>query len=448
MKPHFPSQILRLFFITVLLAVLAGAALPVPKTYGASITVNSTTDAVDANPGNGVCATAGDVCTLRAAVQEANALAGDDTIVLPAGTYTLTIAGQGEDSAATGDLDITSGALTIIGAGAGSTIVEGGTSQALGVDRVFHITGAFTVNISGVTIRNGRGPGNGQGGGIYNMGRLTVTNSTFSGNGVDGYGFGAGISNAGTLTVTNSTFSGNQASEGPGINNGANATLTITGSTFSNNGGAYGGGIAIDSLGTVAITSSTFSSNTVTIWGGGISNGATLTVTNSTFSGNKAGSGGGIYNSGTTTLRNTIVANSTGGGDCAIGGGTVSNGGNNIVEDNTCGFTGGSDPNLGSLADNGGPTQTHALQSPSPAINTANPAYCPTTDQRGYSRPDTCDIGSYEYNGSPTAVTFSSFTARTDADGNVLVVPGLALTGVIGVLAAGAMWWLRRARRA
>src|SRR6185369_5960639 len=71
-----------------------------------TFTVNSITDAVDANPGNGVCATAAGQCTLRAAIQEANASRGADTITLPAGTYTLTIAGRNEDAAAMGDLDI------------------------------------------------------------------------------------------------------------------------------------------------------------------------------------------------------------------------------------------------------------------------------------------------------------------------------------------------------
>jgi CSLREA domain-containing protein len=92
-------------------------------TAASTFTVNSTADVVDANPGNGLCDTGNLVgsdpeCTLRAAVQEANALAGTDTINLPAGTYTLTIGGTGEDVAATGDLDITAD-VTITGAGSG-----------------------------------------------------------------------------------------------------------------------------------------------------------------------------------------------------------------------------------------------------------------------------------------------------------------------------------------
>src|ERR1041384_5219381 len=89
---------------------------------GATFTVDSTTDAVDANPGDGHCATAAAQCTLRAAVQEANATAGTNTIMLPAGTYRLKLAGAVEDAAATGDLDL-HGNVSIIGAGPATTIV-------------------------------------------------------------------------------------------------------------------------------------------------------------------------------------------------------------------------------------------------------------------------------------------------------------------------------------
>src|SRR5207247_6634498 len=84
---------------------VAALLLAVAPAAAATFTVNDTTDAVDAAPGDGKCATAGATCTLRAAIQEANAHAGADTIMVPAGTYLLRIAGQGEDVAATGDLD-------------------------------------------------------------------------------------------------------------------------------------------------------------------------------------------------------------------------------------------------------------------------------------------------------------------------------------------------------
>ena len=87
------------------------------------LTVTSTADAVDARPGDGVCATKTGTCTLRAAVQEANALVGPDAIVLQSGVYKLTIEGLNEDAAATGDLDITD-ALTIKGMGAPDTRID------------------------------------------------------------------------------------------------------------------------------------------------------------------------------------------------------------------------------------------------------------------------------------------------------------------------------------
>ena len=158
---------------------------------------------------------------------------------------------------------------------------------------------------------------------------------------------------------------------------------------------------------------STFSGNSVSATGGGIGNiGGTLTVTHSTFSGNSASEGGGIYNGvdpdtetiGTLTLANTILANSPSGGDCVNNGGTLTPAGVNLVEDGSCGastdpthfLTG--DPQLGPLAPNGGPTQTHALLVGSPAIDAADNSFCLDTDQRGVARPQgtACDIGAYE----------------------------------------------------
>jgi hypothetical protein len=125
------------------------------------------------------------------------------------------------------------------------------------------------------------------------------------------------------------------------------------------------------------------------------------------FSGNSAtSSGGGIYNAlGTTTVYNTIVANSTAGRNCS---GTITNGGNNIDDETTCGWgsSNGSmsstNPLLGVLTNNGGPTQTMALLAGSPAIDGVvynAPNGCPATDQRGLVRPigPRCDIGVYEY---------------------------------------------------
>src|SRR5579859_2226311 len=148
-------------------ALARGAATPAGLTF----MVNSPGDLDDANPGDGVCATAGGVCTLRAALQEANADPGADTIQLQANTTYLpnhTESGLGF----TADLVI-SNSLTLLGAGPDSTIIDG--SGVVG-HRVLYITG--TVVISGVTIAHGSEATNlSWGGGIYNTGELTLVNT-------------------------------------------------------------------------------------------------------------------------------------------------------------------------------------------------------------------------------------------------------------------------------
>jgi CSLREA domain-containing protein len=126
-----PGLLARWWRVGMIIIMLLSAALPTATpAFAANLTVDSTTDAVDSNPGNGSCATAGGFCSLRAAIQEANALAGADTITLPAGTYTLTITGTAEDLAATGDLDITE-AVVISGASVATTIIQAGRQWQL-----------------------------------------------------------------------------------------------------------------------------------------------------------------------------------------------------------------------------------------------------------------------------------------------------------------------------
>jgi len=326
------------------------------------ITVNATIDGVDANPGDTVCQTvnAGE-CTLRAAIMEANALAGPDDVVVPAGTYVLTIAGQGEDAAVTGDLDIT-GDLSIMGAGPATTIVDGGA-----LDTVFHILSGNTVEISGVTIRNGSGSGLG-GGGISNSG-----NTNTGGGGIRTIGKDT------VLTLIDSTVSDNStgASGGGifsigglvnGIRVGSFVTLnnsTVSGNTITGNAGC--GGIA-NLAGTLTLTNSTVSGNTTAAQGGGIYNWVegTTTLTNSTISGNTAATHGGgiVIESGTVTFKNTIVAGNHHGGsvvpnDCT---GTLTSQGHNLIEavssctiiGDTTGNITGQDALLGPLQDNGG----------------------------------------------------------------------------------------------
>jgi hypothetical protein len=257
------------------------------------------------------------------------------------------------------------------------------------------------------------------GGGIYNTGALTISNSTISGNIVKGQvvGSGGGILNLGTLTVNNSTISGNGASGGSagfggGISNGG--PLTINDSTISGNFakgmGSSGGGIL--NLGTLTVNNSTISGNGARC-GSGIYNAyhvKTLTISNSTISRNgDAGLCGVIYNGGTSILQNTLVANK-GVRNC---GGTITSNGYNLSSDDSCNFNGtgdlnNTDPKLGQLGNYGGPTQTILLLSGSPAIDAGNPSGCTDgnghllkTDQRGKPRPDRedtggCDMGAYE----------------------------------------------------
>ena len=314
----------------------------------AGFTVNTTLDTVDVNPGDGVAADASGNTSLRAAIMEANALAGPDVVTLPAGNYTLGIAGANEDLAATGDLDVLED-LTINGAGETQT-----TINAASLDRAFHVLGAVVqatpeFTISGVTITNGFAPGvAGRGGGILGFrGIVNVQESTISGNRTgDGGTFGAAgggiyVSLA-TLTVTDSTIFSNS---------------TGTGSVF----GGFGGGIGAN-VATVTITGSDISFNRTgdgsssTRAGGGagidFQNGnpglTTLTISDSTIFGNTTGTntrgvGGGIRTGGKTDLflQDSQVSQNTGynGGGIILDNGTAQLISNTTISGNTA--TGG-----------------------------------------------------------------------------------------------------------
>ena len=295
--------------------------------------------------------------------------------------------------------------------------------------------------------------GSGRGGGIKNIGTMTVTNSTVSGNTASADSGGGGILNQGALTLTNSTVRSNKASIGGGIYN-ILGTLTLTDSTVSGNTASADSGGGIYNSSTVTLANSTVSGNTASGNGGGIfnSSGSTLTLANSTVAANVAetGSGGGIRNvDATAKLVNTIVAGNTSssGPDCS---GNNTSLGYNLIGDTTgCIFAAASgdlqnlDPKLSPLADNGGPTQTHALFPGSPAIDAGNPATpgsggnaCPATDQRGVARPQgaRCDIGAFELDpNAPKTITVTK-TGDTDA---TCIATGCSLREAIKAAVSG-----------
>ena len=322
---------------------------PIGRTTGAiaaDFTVNTTTDAVDAVAGDGLCASPAGECTLRAAVQEANALPGTDGIALPAGIYALAISGAGEDASTSGDLDVTSD-LAITGVAAGSTIVD-----AAALDRVFSVRSGATVAISDLTIRNGAESGSAGGGGIaIQSGALTLQRSTVTGNTTTGLGGGigslgsvtlvdsavtanrsdagaGGIASTGPVSLTRTTVSDNVSEAGPGgVACCGSGDVTVVDSMITGNtgGGIGGGGGGISLVATTAtVTNTTVSGNSIGTEGGGIFvlDGATATVLNSTVADNTAGAdGGGIWSSGTTTINSSVISGNSANPEIGLGGG-------------------------------------------------------------------------------------------------------------------------------
>jgi CSLREA domain-containing protein len=473
-----------------------------------------------ADTNDGICS--GADCSLREAVLMSNTCAGTQTVSIPAGTYVLTIAGAGEDAAATGDLDILDNAAIL---GTGNPVIDGGN-----LDRVFQVFPAATVDMTGLIIQNGREQ---HGAGIDNQGILRIHTSTIRHNaavlapGALPFADGGGILSElnGALTLEDSEVSANTADQGGGImveangitapffeltrtavsNNSATASggglwldnqvhstltraqvlnnnagdrgdgiynasiLALNQSVVKdNNGGINGGGIYNEPAGDITARDTLFENN-IARFGGGIYNkgparfyqsafvgnqaergqggavynfdpDAFLTIENTTLSGNLAGlGGGGIRNdggnfqikfatialndsqgingsgSGEMLIRNSILADNTG-GNCA--GSLPSSVGFNIDSGGSCGFIDPSDlvstaPLLMPLAMNGGLTPTHALGAASPAIDSSDPDRCDGTDQRGIARPQgpNCDRGAFEFEGTPAPRATSTSTA-------------------------------------
>jgi CSLREA domain-containing protein len=523
-----PGRLTARLYICLLLSLF----FVVPIT--AQATTYNVTKTADTNDG-----TCDADCSLREAVVAASAVSGDDTINVPAGTYTLS----------SGQMQGNNGIITLVGAGSGSTIIDGNSSGrifealwssagfnfqdirlqngnisnvggcvkitnnnitvtrsifdnctgtrggAIFSDQVITVTiedstfsnntannssgsggGAIeakAVTVTGSTFSGNQATGAGaRGGAIYSPTTISVTNSSFSNNQLTTGGHGGAIYALQTTTITSSTFDTNSTASGEGgaiyIGNGGTSpsitdsyfksnsatgdggavrniepdTLTIDGSTFESNSGGRGGALASYD-GTATIKNSTFSGNIGTAEGGGIRSGSsTVSLHYSTFYNNSAGNssaGGAILGNSVATLGTIFSGNTSNAAANACGWSTITSSGYNVDRSSECGFsttTGDvtGDPLLAALADNGGPTKTHAITS-GPAVD-GGPSSCTAAtgdvDQRNSVRPQgsNCDIGAYEAVAAggttvcASGCTFTTIQAAIDAstNGDVITV--------------------------
>jgi uncharacterized repeat protein (TIGR01451 family) len=458
---------------------------------------------VDAHPGDGICETGSGngICTLRAAVQEAGAVTTANEILVPSGTYVLTLFAPCAYKLVTNAGILTEnmsnlcvkGNVKIAGQGSDTTIIdangENGATCCLSypMARGILVSQNSVVTLSGVTIKNGLSNGGFTsfgGGAINNQGTLNIAYCTLTAsNGIPG---GGGVWNDGTLVVDNVVFTGNFTGSygGPGIYNNTYGTAEVSNSTFDSNQSQTNGGAFVNA-GTMKVLSSTLSNNVSSSNGGAIFNSGPLSLTNVTIAGNQAFSGGAIWNGnfGVIAMNNSTmvqnratnriggisitdsftVANSIIGGnyetweptvasDCS---GPVTSQGHNLISGpgDTCTITGATSTDIynvpagvASLAPNGGTTETIALTSTSPALDKGDPATpgtggtaCAAADQRGFLRPQNgrCDMGAFERSSALAVTTVSPKHA-----GNTNPVEGV-VSG--GGFATGATVTLRKA---
>jgi CSLREA domain-containing protein len=348
--------------LVVTLVLVAITALKPDSAYaaaGLTIPVNDTADLSDSNPGDGLCRAGwnGNSCTLRAAIEEANASLGRDTITIAPGVYELEIPTVNDDLPGSGDFDITS-PVTITGAGAADTVIDGGvppeglSENQRGMDRLFEIhPSAGNVTISGLTLREGFSAADGGAIENWSPGTVRLQNTRL----VDNFatGVGGAVNNtdpagynwlvpptpmppSGRVEIVNSTLSGNgSGGGGAAVNNAHDGTIVIQGSTVSDNPGAMipdpldpenkvpAPGVyepdnsaivnegEFDTAGTIVIADSDVSRNTADTDGPGVRNSGhgTLTIERSTFSSNWThADGGAIYSvGGTLTVADTKI---------------------------------------------------------------------------------------------------------------------------------------------
>ena len=359
--------------------------------------VNSTNDVDDGVPGIAHC-------SLREAINAANATPGTNTINFAAEIPGLHTGVTGTITLSNGELTITN-SVNINGPGAANLTVSGNNTS-----RVVTTTGTGPVHLSALTIADGISP---NGAGILNTTFLTISKCAIVNNNAQP-GDGGGINNAawgeGDVVVQDSLISSNSARLGGGIYSGGGSVAVIHSTISSNHGTSSGGGVFTRSV--IVMTNATVSGNSISVgretFGAGIAlvgDGGRGDISSSSIVSNAVGVG--IV--GTLSLQNTIVAGN-GSADCSSS--IIDSLDYNFIQNtNGCTITNltahniyNQDPKLGPLAYLGGPTPTHALRYDSPALNAGNSGGL-NTDQRGFPRPlgpaavsggDGSDIGAYE----------------------------------------------------
>lgn len=423
-----------------LLLAVGGARARPPR-----LDVDSTADSPAREPGDGRCEARSGGCTLRAAIEEANASLRAVEIRLPEGRYVLDSGGQ----------LFLDRAVTVEGVGAERTIIDGA-----GRTRILEVGEKGEVELSELTLEHGAARGDdggcllnsgrlelesvvlrscvaktdplvadGNGGAFANRGEAELVSVRVIGSSADGDGGGISNAKGASLTLRESELRQNvaQTGEGGALWNAGRARIEL--STIAANRAEHGAGIE-NAGGTVSLAASTVAENRAASNGGGLRSSGELRAVNATISDNRArGSGGGIQlrggsaelnavtvasnqaldgggvaiERGRVAAANSIVAGNASSGDgapdCA---GRIRSGGYDLIgKAFGCALFGSEDgnrvgvePGLGPLADNGGPTRTRALVPGSPAIDAGSPAQpgagrgaCPRADQRGVARP-------------------------------------------------------------
>jgi hypothetical protein len=344
-----------------------------------SLRVNNTADFVDLIPGDGACWSEGGGCTLRAAVQEANALGGLETIVLGDAGYALTLEDTGAEGSADGDLDLTAPVI-LRGLGSVNTLID-----AQGLDRVLHVWPGVVARVEGLTLQGGR---SGRGGGLLveSMAQATLRGVAVNDNHSLGDGGGIALDVEAQLTLEHSTLSHNLA-DGSGGGLMADGFATIENSTLGwNAAGGIDDGSGAEGIGAAD--------------GGAICVGTdgAVSLVHATLSDNRATLGGALANAGAVEMRNTVVTDSFEGGNCD---GPVDSLGHNLSSDFSCDLTAPGDlqdvdPLLGPLqVYGGGGTGTYPPLEDSPVIEAGED--CLAVDQV-FAERRFCCIGAAEVN--------------------------------------------------